>query len=103
MPIMNISIIPVGTKDTSLSRYIAEAEKVLLKEKKIKFQITAMGTIVEAESLDKLLDIAKRMHETFFSLGIKRVVTKIEIDERRDKKISIESKVKAVEEKLERR
>ncbi|MCM8779124.1 MAG: MTH1187 family thiamine-binding protein [Candidatus Omnitrophica bacterium] len=100
---MNISIIPLGTKNTSLSRYIAEAERILLKEKNIKTQITAMGTIVEADSLKKLLEIACRMHERVFASGIKRVLTKIEIDDRRDKKVSIESKVKSVKEKLERR
>ncbi|MCM8765971.1 MAG: MTH1187 family thiamine-binding protein [Candidatus Omnitrophica bacterium] len=103
MPIMNISIIPVGTKDTSLSKYIAIAEKVLLKEKDIKTEITAMGTIVEASSLKKLLEIAKRMHEVVMASGVKRILTKIEIDDRRDKKISIEGKVKSVREKLERR
>ena len=100
MPIMNISIIPIGTKDTSLSKYIAEVEKILLKEKDIKTQITAMGTIVEAEDVDRLFEIAKKMHNLLFSIGIKRVLTKIEIDDRRDKKISIKSKIKSVKEKL---
>lgn len=103
MPLMCITIIPIGTKSTSLSKYIAKAEEVLLKEKGIKTEITAMGTIVEAESLEKLFKIAQKMHKKVFDLGVKRVITKIEIDERRDKKISIQGKVKAVKEKLERR
>ncbi|MGE4358124.1 MAG: MTH1187 family thiamine-binding protein [Candidatus Omnitrophota bacterium] len=103
MPIMNISILPLGTKDASLSKYIASAERVLLKEKNIKTQITAMGTIVEAKSINKLLEIAQKMHKAVIACGVKRLLTKIEIDDRRDKKISIEGKIKSVKEKLERR
>ncbi|MCM8763574.1 MAG: MTH1187 family thiamine-binding protein [Candidatus Omnitrophica bacterium] len=100
MPIMDINIIPIGTKGTSLSKYVACAEKVLMREKDVKMQITAMGTIVESRSLKRLLEIAQKMHRAVITSGAKRVLTKIEIDERRDKRISIESKVKSVKEKF---
>ncbi|UCC15945.1 MAG: thiamine-binding protein [Dehalococcoidales bacterium] len=40
------------------------------------------------------------MHELPYSLGIQRVVTSISIDDRRDKPTTMESKVKAVIEKV---
>lgn len=60
MAVMEINIVPLGTKTPSVSKYIAEALKELEKEKGIKYTLTSMGTIVEGE-LDVLLRIAKRM------------------------------------------
>jgi len=96
MPIMEINIIPLGTKTPSVSKYIADALRVLEKEKNITYELTAMGTIVEADSLDFLLTLAKKMHRAVLSGKINRVVTTIKIDERKDKKISIEEKVSSV-------
>lgn len=101
MPIMEISVIPIGTKSTSISKYIASSEQVLLKAK-VKNQITAMGTVVEADSLRALLDIAQKMHKKAFADGVKRVYTNIAIDQRLDKKASIESKVASLKRKLRR-
>lgn len=98
--IAEISVVPLGTKTPSVSKYVASALKILEKEKNIKYQLTAMGTIIEADSLDELLGVAKKMHEAVLSEGIKRVVTTIKIDERRDKKLTIEGKTKSVKEKL---
>ena len=96
MPIMEINIIPLGTKTPSVSKYIADALRVLGKEKNIIYELTAMGTIVETDSLDLLLTLAKKMHQAVLSGKINRVVTTIKIDDRKDKKISIEEKVSSV-------
>ena len=58
-----------------------------------------MGTILEGD-LDDLLSIVRKMHEKMFTLGAKRVVTSINIDDRRDKRETIEYKVKAVLNKI---
>lgn len=100
MPIMEISIVPIGTKTTSISKYVAASEEVLRNEKSAKGQITAMGTIVESHSTKELFAIALKMHKRAFASGAKRVLTNIVIDERRDKKASIESKVESVRRKL---
>ena len=93
---MEINIIPLGTKTPSVSKYIADALRVLGKEKNIIYELTAMGTIVETDSLDLLLTLAKKMHQAVLSGKINRVVTTIKIDDRKDKKISIEEKVSSV-------
>lgn len=91
-------MIPIGTKTPSVSKYVAEALKVLEKEG-IKYELTSMGTIVEGD-LDKILDLVKKMHETVFDKEVQRVVTIIKIDDRRDKPLSMEGKVKSVRDKL---
>ena len=96
MVLMEISVFPLGTKSTSISKFVASSEKVLKKERNIKYQITAMGTIVEAGSLTRLFKVAGKMHNKALAAGVKRVITSIVIDDRRDKKASIESKVTSV-------
>jgi uncharacterized protein (TIGR00106 family) len=91
MAVVEISVIPLGTKTPSVSKYVAEALKVLEKEG-MKYELTSMGTIVEGD-LNKILDLVKKMHETVFDKEVQRVVTIIKIDDRRDKPLSMEGKV----------
>ena len=99
MAIIDISVVPVGTGKTSVSEYVAGAVKLLKEEPGIRYELTAMNTIIEGD-LGKLLDLARRMHNSAFDAGAKRVVTTIRIDERRDKPLTMEGKIKAVKEKL---
>ena len=99
MPIMEISMVPLGTETASVSKYVAEAVKVL-KKKGIKYQLSSMGTIIEANSVGQLLDIAGKMHKAVLSNKIKRVVTTIKIDDRKDKQLTSREKIKSVEKKL---
>jgi len=101
MAMIDISVVPVGTKSPSVSQYVAGAVRLLQNEPGIKYELTAMNTIIEGE-LGKLLTLAKKMHRSAFAAGAQRVVTTIRIDERRDKPLTIEGKVKAVREKLGR-
>ena len=99
MAMIDISVVPVGTGSPSASEYVAGAVRILENEPGIKYELTAMSTIIEGD-LEKLLSLAQRMHRSAFDAGAKRVVTTIRIDERRDKPLTIEGKIKAVKEKL---
>ncbi len=100
MAVVEISIVPLGTGSTSLSPYVAECEKELRESSEgLKYELTAMGTIIEGD-LDQILKLVRRLHEVPFNSGAKRVSTTIKIDDRRDKKGTIDQKVKAVEDKL---
>jgi uncharacterized protein (TIGR00106 family) len=101
MAILEISIVPIGTKGTSLSHYVADCIKVLRKEKKVKYELTSMGTNMEGK-LHDLIRIALKMHEVPFKKGAPRVLTTVKIDDRRDKKGTLEGKKRAVQSKLSR-
>lgn len=98
MAIVFVTVAPLGTATTSLSRYVAGVEKVL-RDSGLKCQLTAMGTIIEGD-LDEILSVVRRMHEVPFTEGAVRVSTSIKIDDRRDKAASIEGKVRSVTEKM---
>ena len=95
MAMIEVSIVPVGTPTPSLSQYVARAVRILKGEPDIKYELTAMGTIIEGD-LERLLTLAGRMHRSAFEAGVMRVVTTVKIDERRDKPSSMSSKVEAV-------
>jgi uncharacterized protein (TIGR00106 family) len=97
--IVEISVVPLGTDSTSLSTYVAAVEKVLGKYKNIKTMLTPMSTILEGD-LEEILAAAREMHESPFLNGAKRVSTRINIDDRRDKVITMEGKMTAVKSKL---
>lgn len=82
-----------------MSKYVADCHRVLLDEKRISCQLTPMGTIMEGD-LDILLELIRRMHEVPFESGAERVSTSIKIDDRRDKKGTMEQKMKSVTDKL---
>jgi len=100
MAVVEINIIPLGTGTPSLSKYVASAVKVLQQEKDIKYEINSMGTVIEGD-LDKILAVARKMHEAPFSEGLARVETIIKIDDRRDKALSMSGKVSSLKGKLE--
>jgi len=99
MAILQITVIPIATPTTSLSNYVTECQRILKNIEGIKYQLTPMSTIVEGD-LDKIFEVAKKLHEAPFEKGIERVITSFAIDDRRDKPLTMEGKVKSVEEKL---
>ncbi len=94
-----ITVIPIGTEDTSLSRYVAAAVSTLDKMG-IKYQINGLGTLIETDDVEKLFDAVKSVHEAVFAQGVQRVSTQIKIDDRRDVQKTMHEKVESVKNKL---
>jgi len=99
MAIVEVSVIPLGTETPSVSQYVARAVEVLQGEKDIKYELTAMGTIIEGD-LEHLLTLVRKMHKAVFDAGITRVVTTIKIDDRRDKISGMSSKIESLKREL---
>jgi uncharacterized protein (TIGR00106 family) len=93
MPIVDVSVVPVGTNTTSVSAFVKEAVGVI-KKSGLKYQVSSMGTALEGD-LDTIFKTIREIHEVFFSKGAKRLLTTIKIDDRRDKKQTMEDKIKA--------
>ncbi|PRX34865.1 uncharacterized protein (TIGR00106 family) [Orenia metallireducens] len=99
LAIVEVSVVPLGTGDTSLSKYVAGCQKILAEEKDIHYQLTPMGSIIEGE-LDVIFDIIKKLHQLPFNNEAQRVYTNIKIDDRRDKKATMYQKLESVASKL---
>ena len=99
MAVVAVSIVPVGTPSPSISEYVAGCVEVLKGVEGISYCVTPMATVIEGD-LDAVLAAVRRMHEQPFLKGAARVVTSIRIDDRRDKELTMEGKVAAVEARL---
>lgn len=102
MAVVEVTVVPLGTGTPSLSSYVAQCESVLSRYKNLKHTLTPMSTVIEGD-LDVILEVIREMHEVPFKLGVKRVSTHINIDDRRDKKLTMKGKIEAVEKKLQQR
>jgi uncharacterized protein (TIGR00106 family) len=98
MALMEISVIPLGLSQVSVGDYIAQVEDYL-RQHNISHKLTDMGTVVAGNAAD-LLKVAQALHELPFAKGVKRVITHIAIDDRRDKEVGLGDKVRSVEARL---
>ncbi len=94
-----LEIVALGTGGTSMSQYISDAVKAVEKSG-IKYQLTPMGTIMEVSSIDDAFSIIKAAHEALIKKGVKRVLTHITIDDRRDAPKGLEERIESVRSKL---
>lgn len=94
MILAEISIVPIGS-GTSVSKFIKASLKSI-EESGLNFMIGPMSTVVEANSLDEIFNVVKNAHEGMIGMGVLRVITSIKIDDRRDKKSSIEYKLNSL-------
>ena len=98
--IASFSIVPLGVEGTSLSKYVALALKAL-DEANVKYSLTPMCTILEGDSLDEVFNAIKVAHRALERAGVKRILVRINIDDRLDKPSrKPEDKIEAVKMKL---
>jgi len=83
----------------SVSKYVTECQKIL-EQSNVKHQLTPMGTVIEG-TIDEVFATVKKLHEAPFSdKEVQRVYTILHLDDRRDKHLTMEGKIKAVEDQL---
>jgi uncharacterized protein (TIGR00106 family) len=100
MATADLTVISLGRPDLSASPYIAEIQRRLAGQDRVRYRLHAMGTSLEG-STDDVLAIVRELHEVPFGMGIERVYTVLKLDDRRDKEQSLEDKVTSVENLLE--
>jgi len=99
MVIVEFNVIPLSV-GVSVSKFLVPVLKELEK-RNVKYEVTSMCTIFEARNVGEALNIVGAAHEAIFEADVKRVVTTIRIDDRRDKEGSMEEKVKSLKSRLE--
>jgi uncharacterized protein (TIGR00106 family) len=95
MAVVQVTVVPLGTAGTSLSPYVKGVLGVLERHPEIKARVGPNGTALEGE-LDELWPVIREMHESPFAAGVQRVMTLLNVDDRRDKPSTLEGKVAAV-------
>jgi uncharacterized protein (TIGR00106 family) len=96
-----ISIVPIGTGSTGISKEVAAAFDAIRKTKDIKTtKLTAMGTQVEANDMRAILNAIEAAHQAVKLTGAKRIISSIRIAERLDASKTLEDEVGSVTEKF---
>jgi len=90
------SIVPVGQQSTSLGSYVAAAIEAMNEVEGLTCEVTPMGTVMEADSLETIFEAVKAAHEAIVDKGIARVESTLLIDDRRDKPRTMKDKVNSV-------
>jgi uncharacterized protein (TIGR00106 family) len=91
----DLTVIALGRADTSASRYIAEIQRRLAAQDRVRYVMHAMGTSLEGSTAD-ILAVAGELHAVPFEMGIRRVYSILKLDERRDREQTLQDKVDSV-------
>jgi uncharacterized protein (TIGR00106 family) len=107
-----ISVIPlvltgVDTEDsntnTGMSNYIAKAFDAIKRIEGINAVLTSMGTQIETSDFEKVLQAIHAVHESLRQeSNVRRIISTMRIDERRDKSATINDRIKSVQNKLQK-
>jgi len=92
--IAQLSVYPIG-EGTSLSRFVKKGVGVI-EGSGYKYEVGGMSTAIEVPDLDALFELVKQVHAAHVAEGAGRVVIDLKVDDRRDKKATIESKKTSV-------
>ena len=95
MATADLTVIALGRAEASASAYIAEIQRRLAAQDRVRFELHAMGTSLEGTTAD-ILAVAGELHAVPFEMGIPRVYSILKLDERRDREQSLEDKVESV-------
>lgn len=90
------SIVPVGI-GSSIGDKLAEVLKIV-DASGMPYKINPMGTVIEGE-WDDVMKLIRKCHMTIMKDG-ERVLTSINIDDRKDRPNRIDEKVKSVERRI---
>ena len=85
-----------------MSKEIALVFDAISQIQGLKIILTAMGTQVESNNLDNILQAIKTSHITLRNIGIERIISSIKIDERLGKINTLEGKIKSVKDKIKK-
>ncbi len=99
MAVVELTLVPIGTQKTSCSPYVAAAYDAVKDNDKVEIRLNPMGTVLEGD-IDELFACVRKMQEAVFEAGAERVYSVVKIDDRRDKKASLDQKVNSVMSKL---
>ena len=95
--IMDLCVVPIGV-GVSVSRYIAECERVLAGTG-LETRLHAYGTNIEGE-WDEVMAAVKACHEAVHGMGAPRISTIIKLGTRVDRSQTMDEKVESVKRKL---
>ena len=85
-------------KGDSVSQYVSKVIQ-MIKESGVSYKLTAMGTIIETETIDEAMEIVNKSYKVLEPHS-NRVYSSIKLDIRKEKSKRLETKIKSIESKI---
>lgn len=100
MATADLTVLGLGRAEASASAYIAEIQRRLAAQDRVRYRMHAMGTSLEGPTAD-ILAVVAELHRVPLDLGLPRAYSVLKLDERTDKPDqTLDDKVRSVEERL---
>src|SRR3954467_3007479 len=100
MATADLTVLALGRPQVSAGEYIAEIQRRLAKQDRVRYRMHAVGTSLEGATAD-ILAVVGEPPPVPFDQGVPRVYTILKLDERRDRPDqTLDDKVRSVEERL---
>jgi len=91
----DLTVIALGRAEASASGYIAEIQRRLAAQDRVRYEMHAMGTSLEGTTAD-ILAVFGELHAVPFEMGIPLVYSILKLDEPRDREQTLADKVESV-------
>jgi uncharacterized protein (TIGR00106 family) len=99
MATADLTVIPSGREGASAGDVIAEIQRRLAAQDRVRFRVHAMGTSLEGSTED-ILSVVGELHAVPFEAGYPRTYTVLKLDERRDRDQGLDDKEESVRRRL---
>ena len=100
MATADLTVLALGRPGVSASEYVAEIQRRLAAQNRVRYRMHAMGTSLEGSTEDILRTVGE-LHAVPFEMDVPRVYPVLKLDERRDRPDqTLDDKVRSVEERL---
>ena len=84
MATADLTVLALGRPEVSASAYVAEIQRRLAAQDRVRYRMHAMGTSLEGSTED-ILRVVGELHAVPFEMDVQRVYTVLKLDERRDR------------------
>ncbi|MDD2895839.1 MAG: MTH1187 family thiamine-binding protein [Aliarcobacter sp.] len=93
--LMEMSMFPTD-KSESKSKEVSEVIKII-RESGINYQLTAMATIIETETISEALSLVEKCYSKLEELGCNRVFSTLKFDIRKGHDNRLKTKIESIE------
>jgi len=101
MSTADLTVIGLGRAEASASGYIAEIQRRLAAQDRVRFTMHGMGTSLEGSTED-ILAVVATLHRLPLEMGLPRAYSILKLDERTDKpEQTLQDKVRSVQDRLD--
>ena len=94
MPMFEVTVIPIGSGSPSISRFVKTALEEI-KASGLEHRVTPMGTCIIG-TYAQVFPVLQSIHSKLQSMGVRRIATTIKVDDRFDKELTFDGKIRAV-------